>query len=148
MRFHKLWLCGALLLPNVATAATFLIDDILPGEGAIGDCFTALHKMGAKPLPNQDEVPNLFESIGNQAFIKINGQVHAVKLVAGTGAKGTPAVYLANGLKVTDNHVVTKSYKTVDDNTYYLKGTLTVAYRGQSQILKVQGIDYCYNGPN
>ncbi|CAL4866848.1 hypothetical protein MMA231_01093 [Asticcacaulis sp. MM231] len=120
-------------MPNSATAATFHIDDIFPGEGVESDCFTVSHRVNAKPPSGQDKVLNIFESTGHYAFIKIDGHIHELSYAPNTGGDSKATAYTAENLLVTENHIVSKVEKAIDGNTYYLKGSLTVAYKGQSQ---------------
>jgi hypothetical protein len=133
---------AAMLMPAASRAGGFHVDDIVPGEGAESDCFTAFRRPETKPVAGESDPRDIFEIVDDMGFVKIDGTVHDVRFVKGS----KPATYRDAEVSVSDPNRIVRTEKSPEGNTYYRKGTLKVTFKGQTQTLAVVGESFCYSG--
>jgi hypothetical protein len=132
----------ATLVPAASQAGGFHVDDIKPGEGAESDCFTAFARPETKPVAGESDPRDIFEIVDETGFIKIDGTMHNVQRIKDS----KPSTYRDAEVSVSDLSRIVRAEKSPDGNTYYLKGTLKVTFKGQTQTLTVVGESFCYSG--
>lgn len=133
---------AALLMPAAAMAGGFHVDEIVPGEGAESDCFTAFWRTGAKPVNGEGSPRDVFEIVDDHGFIKIDGVVRTLQRIKGARSN----TYSAGQITVFHQTKIVRTVKSSDGNSYYLKGSLKVTDRDESQSLAVSGESFCYSG--
>ncbi|EGF91160.1 hypothetical protein ABI_25740 [Asticcacaulis biprosthecium C19] len=148
MRKLILMTTALLLLPVIASAATFTIDEIIPGEGHEGDCYLRLWRENAKAVDDSGP-PSILENSGDGAYFKIDGKVSYLSSIKHAYKdKEIYELYVdtRRGIQVEQKITITRKDLHPDGDTLHLKGTLRVDYKGQSQVLEVGGEDICYSG--
>jgi len=133
---------AAMLAPAASQAGGFHVDNIVPGEGAESDCFTAFARPETRPVAGESDPRDIFEIVDDVGFVKIDGTMHHVRLLKGS----KPSTYRDAEVSVADLSRIVRTEKSPDGNTYYLKGTLKVTFHGQTQTLTVVGESFCYSG--
>lgn len=147
----KTWMT-TLVIAGIASAAVaapgFTVDEIIPGEGHEGDCYLRLWRENAKSVDDSGP-PSILENNGGGAYFKIDETVsYLTSIKHAYKGKEIYELYVdpRRGIQVEQKIVITRTDPHPDGDTMHLKGTLRVDYRGQSQVLKVAGEDFCYSG--
>ncbi|ESQ74575.1 hypothetical protein [Asticcacaulis sp. AC402] len=129
-------------LPTAATAATFSIDELAPGEGHEGDCYTWMAREGSAV----DESRAIFEDVGGRAYIKIDGEVFSLHASGGDRGEERSTAKFENkmaALTVVEDVTIEQASGADNWGAYLVKGKLKVTFQDRTQTVRVKGKSVC-----
>lgn len=128
-------------IPALALAASFTVEELAPGEGHEGDCYTWLAREGAN-----DPSRAIFEDAGGRAYIKVDGEVLSLRASGGSrGEERSTATFedKTTGLTVAQEVVIEQASGAENWGAYIVKGKLKITYEGDTQTIRVRGKSVC-----